>query len=88
MYLSDSIVTCVNVMNCWLIPMLGNYNNNNNNSNNFILIVQIETNTDRSSIWMKLNGDFFTVRVSFMVMGGLGAETESLVGDMEVDMVV
>ena len=31
---------------------------------------------------------FFTVRVSFMVMGGLGAETESLVGDMEVDMVV
>jgi len=28
------------------------------------------------------------VRVSFMVMGGLGAETESLVGDMEVDMVV
>jgi hypothetical protein len=30
MYLSDSIVTCVNVMNCGLIPTLGNYINNNN----------------------------------------------------------
>lgn len=26
MYLSDSMVTCVNVMNCGLIPMLGNCN--------------------------------------------------------------
>lgn len=27
--LSDSIVTFVNVINCGLIPILGNYNNNN-----------------------------------------------------------
>lgn len=34
MYLSDSIVTFVNVMNCWLIPMLGSCKQNKKKNQN------------------------------------------------------